>query len=105
MPQEKYPLELRKRAVRMVLDALAADRGARRGISRRIGEQLGVNPETLRSWVNQDQVGAGGRPGTTTADAQRIKDLEKVNRELRRAHQIPSSASAFFAAQLDRPSK
>jgi transposase len=48
MPQKKYPLELRERAVRMVLDALEADPGARRGIFRRIGDQLGVNPETLR---------------------------------------------------------
>ena len=63
---KKVPLELRERAVRMVLDALEADPGARRGIFRRIGDQLGVNPETLRSWVNQDQVDAGDRPGTTT---------------------------------------
>ena len=105
MPQKKYPLELRERAVRMVRDALEADPGARRGVFRRIGDQLGVNPETLRSWVNQDQVDAGDRPGTTTADAQRIKDLEKENRELRRANQILKSASAFFAAELDRPSK
>lgn len=93
MPQKKYPLELRERAVRMVLDALEAGPGARRGIFRRIGDQLGVNPETLRSWVNQDQVDVGTRPGTTTADAQRIKDLEKENRELRRANQILKSAS------------
>lgn len=91
MPQKKYPLELRERAVRMVLDALEADPGARRGIFRRIGDQLGVNPETLRSWVNQDQVDAGDRPGTPTADAQRIKDLEKENRQLRRANQILKS--------------
>ena len=66
-------------------------------------DQLGVNPETLRSWVNQDQVDAGDRPSTTTADAQRIKDLEKENRELRRANQILKSA--FFAAEPGRPSK
>src|SRR5690625_707843 len=105
MPQKKYPLELRERAVRMVLDALEADPGARRGIFRRIGDQLGVNPETLRPWVNQDQVDAGDRAGTTTADAQRIKDLEKENRELRRANQALKSASAFVAAEHDRPSK
>jgi transposase len=63
------------------------------------------NLQQSRSWVNQDQVDAGDRPGTTTADAQRIKDLEKENRELRRANQILKSASAFFAAELDRPSK
>ena len=93
MPQKKYPLELRERAVRMVRDALEAAPGARRGIFRRIGDQLGVNPETLRSWVNQDQVDAGDRTGTTTAEAQRIKDLEKENRELRGANQILKSAS------------
>ena len=63
MRQKKYPIELRERAVRMVLYALEADPSARRGIFRRIGDQLGVNPETLRSWVNQDQVDAGDRPG------------------------------------------
>src|SRR5699024_2687036 len=105
MPQKKYPLELRERAVRMVRDALEADPGARRGIFRRIGDQLGVNPETLRSWVNQDQVDAGDRPGTTTAEAQRVNDLGSGNRELRRADQILKSASALFAAELDRPSK
>jgi len=56
----------------LVLDA---DRDARCGIFRRIGDQPGVNPETLRSWVDQDQVDAGDRPGTT-ADEPRIRDLE-----------------------------
>ena len=95
MPQKKYPFELRERAVRMVLDALEADPAARRGIFRRVGDQLGVNPETLRSWVNQDQIDAGDRPGAATADAQCIKDLEKENRVLRRANQILKSASLF----------
>ena len=89
----------------MVRDAFEDATSSRRGIFRCIGDRLGVNPETLRSWVNQDQVDAGDRPGTTTADAQRIKDLEKENRELRRANQILKSASAFFAEELDRPSK
>lgn len=101
MPQKKYPFELRERAVRMVLDALEADPAARRGIFRRIDDQLGVNPETLRSWVNQDQIDAGDLPGATTADAQRIKDLEKENRELRRTNQILKSAS-LFRISLDR---
>lgn len=103
--QRKYPIELRERATRMVLDSLEADPSSKRGLFRRIGDQLGVNPETLRSWVNQAQTDAGERPGTTTADAERIKDLEKEVRELRRANQILKSASAFFAAELDRPSK
>lgn len=103
--QRKYPIELRERAIRMVLDALASDDPeSRRGVYRRIGDQLGVNSETLRSWVKQAQVDAGDRPGTTTVEAQRIKELEKEVRELRRANQILKSASAFFAAELDRPS-
>lgn len=104
--QRKYPIELRERGTRMVLDALASDDPeSRRGVYRRIGDQLGVNPETLRSWVKQAQVDAGDRPGTTTADSDRIKELEKEVRELRRANQILKSASAFFAAELDRPSR
>lgn len=88
----KVPLELREGADRIVLNLQEADPGARRGIFRCIGDQLGMNPETLQSWVNQDQVDTGDRPGTTTADAQRFKDVEKENRELRRANQILKSA-------------
>ena len=101
----KYPDELRERAVRMVLDALEDDPSSQRGVFRRVGEQLGVNSETLRGWVRQRQVDAGDRPGTTTAEAERIHELEKEVRELRRANSILKSASAFFAAELDRPSR
>ena len=66
-------------------------------------EQLGINPETLRNWVNQAEVDGGQRPGTTTDDRQRIAELEREVRELRRANEILKSASAFFAAELDRP--
>ncbi len=99
----KYPTELRERAIRMVLDALEDDPGSQRGAYRRIGEQLGVNADTLRGWVRQIQVDAGKMPGTTTADSDRIAELEKEVRELRRANSILKSASAFFAAELDRP--
>ena len=71
----------------------------------RIGEQLGINPETLRGWVTQAEVDAGARPGTSTTEAETIKQLERDNRELRRANAILRSASAFFAAELDRPSR
>jgi transposase-like protein len=64
---------------------------------------LGINPETLRGWAAQAEVDAGVRPGTTTADAARIDELEREVRELRRANAILKSASAFFAAELDRP--
>ena len=98
----KYPEELRERAIRLVLDA-RKDPASRSGAVTRIGEQLGINPETLRGWVSQAEVDAGSRAGTTTSDGQRMVELERENRELRRANSILRSASAFFAAELDRP--
>ncbi len=69
----------------------------------RVAKQLGINPETLRSGVTQAEIDGGVRPGTTTDDAQRIAELERANRELRRANEILKTASAFFAqAELDR---
>ncbi len=97
----KYPDEVRDRAVRLVLD-IAESAGSVSGACRRIGEELGINPDTLRGWVKQAQIGNGSRPGTTTADAARIRQLEKENAELRRANAILRTASAFFAAELDR---
>jgi transposase len=100
----KYPEELRERAVRMAVDA-RRDPVTRPGALQRVGEQLGINPETLRGWVSQAEVDAGDRPGTTTGDAQRLVELERENRELRRSNAILRSASAFFAAELDRPQR
>jgi len=98
----KYPEELRERAVRMAVDA-RRDPVTRTGALQRVGEQLGINPETLRGWVSQAEVDAGERAGTTTAEAQRVAELERENRELRRANEILRTASAFFAAaELDR---
>ena len=100
----KYPDELRERATRMSVDA-RRDPATRSGALNRIGEQLGINPETLRNWVIQAEIDAGHRPGTTTDDATRLAELEREVRELRRANAILKSASAFFAAELDRPSR
>ena len=101
----KYPDELRDRAIRMAVDA-RRDPATRAGALRRIGDQLGVNPETLRNWVTQAEIDEGQRPGVTTEDAQRIADLEREVRELRRANEILKTASAFFAAaELDRKLK
>ncbi len=100
----KYPDDLRERAIRMALEA-RRDPAARVGAFKRIGEQLGIHPETLRNWVTQAEVDAGDRPGTTTSDAQRLAELEREVRELRRANAILKSASAFFAAELDRPQR
>lgn len=100
----KYPDELRERAIRMAVD-LRRDAATRKGAVARVGEQLGINPETLRNWVTQAEVDAGVRPGTTSAEAARIAELERENRELRRSNAILRSASAFFAAELDRPQR
>ncbi len=100
----KYPDELRERAIRMTVEA-RKDPASRPSACKRIGEQLGINPETLRGWVTQAEVDDGQRPGMTSADAIKIADLERENRELRRANSILKSASAFFAAELDRPSR
>src|SRR5664279_4394990 len=70
----KYPEELRERSIRMTLDA-RQDPASRPSACRRIGEQLGINPETLRGWVTQAEVDAGARPGTTTAEAARLGEL------------------------------
>jgi transposase len=100
----KYPDELRERATRMAVEA-RRDPAMRSGALARIGKQLGINPETLRNWVTQAEIDGGVRPGTTTSDAERIAALERENRELRRANAILKSASAFFAAELDRPQR
>jgi len=88
----------------MTLEA-RKDPATRPNACKRIGEQLGINPETLRTWVVQAEIDEGGRPGVTTSDAERIAALERDNRELRRSNAILRSASAFFAAELDRPQR
>ena len=100
----KYPDELRERATRLAVDA-RRDPATRSGALRRIGEQLGIHSETLRNWVNQAEIDGGVRPGTTSEEARRIAELEREVRELRRANAILKSASAFFAAELDRPQR
>ena len=102
----KGPEELRDRAIRMAVD-LRRDPATRSGALRRVGDQLGINPETLRNWVSQQaEIDAGERAGTTTAEAKRIAELEREVKELRRANDILKTASAFFAAaELDRKIK
>ncbi|NAZ88347.1 transposase [Kineococcus indalonis] len=100
----KYPDELRERAIRLALEA-RRDPATRTGAVKRVAGQLGINAETLRNWVAQAEIDSGDRPGTTTSDAQRLAELEKEVRELRRANEILRRASAFFAAELDRPSR
>ena len=100
----KYPEELRERATRLAVEA-RKDPASRSGALARIGGQLGINPETLRNWVTQAEIDAGSWPGTTTTDVERLGELERQVKELRRANAILRSASAFFAAELDRPSR
>jgi transposase len=98
--QRKYPEELRERAVKMVSEIREQD-GKGHGELARVGRQLGVHPEALRSWVKQAEIDGGERPGTTTGDRQRICELEREVRELRRANEILKAASAYFARELD----
>ena len=100
----QYPPELKQRATRMVLESI--ERGEQRqGLVTRIARQLDIGPESLRRWVVQAEIDGGQRAGTTSEEALRISELERENRELRRANEILKSASAFFAAELDRPAK
>lgn len=67
----------------------------------RIGQRVGVNSDTLRGWCKQADIDSGRRPGTTTEDSQRIKELEREVQELKRANEILLAASSFFARELD----
>ena len=94
--QRRYPPELRERAVRMVHEAVA-ESGERVGAVTRVARQLGIGPESLRNWVKQADINNGKRLGATTEQQRRINELERENRELRRANEILKAASAFFA--------
>jgi len=101
---KRYPPEMRERAVRMVEQSIE-ETGERWGVVSRVARQLGIGEQTLRNWVERAEIDSGRRPGVTTEDKSRIAELEKEVRELRRANAILKSASAFFAAELDRPQK
>jgi len=97
---KKYPAELRERAVRTVFEGSEGVR-PRSGAVKVVADKLGVGSESLQQWVRQAEVDDGQRPGTAAADAQRTAELERENRELRRANEISKAASAFFARELD----
>jgi transposase len=88
-------------AVRQLRKELGTDHGT----VKRVAAQLGLGVESLRSWVKQADIDAGVARGATTVESARIKKLEQENRELKRANEILKKASAFFAAELDRPSR
>lgn len=101
--QRRYPPELKERAVRLV-DQAAAD-GERHGAITRVAGQLGIGPESVRQWVRQARIDRGEAGGLTTTERAHMKELERENRELRRANEILKSAAAFFGAELDRRSE
>ena len=98
-----YPPELRERAVRMVAQVRPEYPSDWPAICA-VAEKLGIGTaETLRKWVRQAEVDAGARPGVTSEESAEIRRLKRENAELRRANEILKAASAFFAAELDRP--
>ncbi len=93
--QRRYPPELRERAVRMVREAIAENRESF-GVVTRVARQLGIGPESLRNWVKQAEIDDGKRPGVTLEERRRIAELEKENRELRRATEILKARQLFL---------
>jgi transposase len=101
MPKQ-YPSEVRQRAVRLVLEH-RDEYDTEYAAIRSIGARCNVGTETLRKWVRQAEVDAGQRPGVSSEESAELRRLRAEVRELRRANEILKAASAFFAAELDRP--
>ena len=97
----RYSSEEKQAAVRMVR-SLQAETGMSHGAVKRVAQQLGYGVESVRSWVKQADVDEGVRPGTSSSEAERMRELEQENRELRRANEILRRAATFFGAELDR---
>ena len=96
----RYPQELRERAVRLVREHRAEYPSEWAAITS-IAGKLGIGTEALRLWLRRAEIDRHQRPGVTTAERERIGELERENRELRRANEILKAASAFFARELD----
>jgi transposase len=103
--QTRYSPEVRERAVRMVREH-SPEHPSQWAAMQAIAPKLGCTAETLRRWVRQAERDTGQRAGLTTSEQQRLKELERENRELKRANEILRKASAYFAqAELDRRAK
>lgn len=101
----KFSPEVRERAVRLVQEHRGEYPSLWAAVES-IAPKIGCVPQTLLEWVKRAEIDAGERPGTTTPEVQRMKELERENKELRRANDILRTASAFFAqAELDRKLK
>ena len=99
----RYPEELRARAVRLVLDR-ESEYASRSAAILSISQKVGCSRDSLRIWVKRHETDTGNRDGVTTAERDRLKELERENRQLRQANEILKKASAYFAlAELDRP--
>lgn len=96
----RYPVEVRERAVRMVFEHQHEYPSQWKAIES-ISKKLSINHETLRIWVRRAETDAGQRPGLTTDERARMVELERENRELRRANEILKAAASFFARELD----
>ncbi len=96
----RYPAELRDRTVRMVFEA-EEHCGSQWEAICSVAEKVGPTAETVRKWVRRYEIDHGTRPGLSTDERQRLRELERENRELRRANEILKAASTFFAAELD----
>jgi transposase len=101
---KRYPVEVRERAVRMVLEHGGEYDSQWAAISS-VAQKLGMTPETLRKWVRRAEIDGGLRSGVSTEERARVKELERENRELRRANEILKAAAAFFGAEFDRRQK
>lgn len=102
MKTPKYSPEVRERAVRLVLTG-EHEHPSRWSAITSVASKIGCTPETLRKWVNRMEVDSGITPGVSSDQHQRMKELERENRELKRANEILRKAAAFFAqAELDR---
>ena len=99
--QTRYPKEVRERAVRLVFEHEREYNSQWAAITS-IASKLGMTAETLRKWVRQAETDGGLRSGVTTEERARVKELERENRELRRANEILKAAAAFFGAEFDR---
>lgn len=97
---QRHPVELRERAVRMVFEHQHEYPSQWKAIGS-VAEKLDINRETLRLWVRRAEVDEGQRPGLSTDERARMRELERENKELRRANGILKAASAFFARELD----
>ncbi|GAT09454.1 transposase [Mycolicibacterium novocastrense] len=102
MPRQYSP-EFRQRALRLVDTMMEASEISEFEAIKSVASKLGISEESVRRWRRKAQIDAGERPGTSSSEHAEIRKLKRENAELRRANEVLKTASAFFAAELDRP--